>query len=377
MGLLLPLSGPHAALGHSLRESAAVALDEINRILRRSHGRMASVSAFVEDIGSSPARFRRALSHLVAGARVASVFGLCPTGLRAEMRAIVDRHDSLFWDPAPTAGGECSGRVIHGGPTPYQSLNHLVPWMAEQVGGRFLLVGTDRPWPAELVRVGREMVLEAGATPVGPAELFPPGHTDFADTLARIRRQDIDVVLSALTGASAVAFFLQYRAAGFDPRRTPIASPTLTEAVAGAATPKAVAGTIAAAPYFADWMSPANTLFIQRLRRHAAGAVRPDAMAEALWFQIHQFAAAALAMDLREIVPVNIREAAKGSRIDAPEGPVRIESDTLYTRLWPKIAVVEHSGRFRVLACADEPVRPLPFWGWPGKACVDAAVVER
>jgi len=373
VGLMLPLSGPEAALGRSIRDAILTAVEQLNG---SAGGRRPPLTVQVEDTRSDPRRFLRALSRQVWDAKAISLFGLCPPTARAEMRHLVEQTDSVFWDPSPSEGGECSRNIIHGGPTPHQSLKHVVPWIAAQAGRRFLLVGSDQPWPGELVRVCREMMKDIGAVAVGPAELMPPGHADFREVLDRIRRERADVVFSALTGESAIAFLRQFRARGFDHGETPVVSPTLDELIVAALPHGSAAGAIAAQPYFAGYTSAANTLFLQRLRRRSTAPAPAHAQAEAAWFQMRMFGAALDLLGGDDIAsPINIREAATSCTIDAPQGPVHIESDTLYTALWSKIAVLEPSGRFRVLARSDQPVRPLPYWGWPGKSCTGAGVV--
>jgi urea transport system substrate-binding protein len=329
VGLLLPLSGPEAPLGRAIAAATLMAVDEIGR-------RVTVTSA---DTGSDAKTFLRLLAQML-DRRVASVFGLCPAGAGQAMRTLLERSGGLFWDPAPTPGGECSEAVIHGGPTPFQSLGHLVPWLAENAGRRFLLVGGG-----PLAPVCRTLAADCGATVLEGAGFD------------RIRRERPDVVVSLLAGTTAAAFLRGYREAGFDQRDIPVASPCLSELVAAEAGP-AAAGAIAAAPYFASWPSPANSLFLQRLRRRAGATA--TAAAEAAWFQMHLFAQALARLDGAEPVPVNLREAARAVLVEAPQGPVRL--DGLHTLLWPRIAVAEPSGRFRPLAVAAEPLGPLPFW---------------
>ncbi len=370
IGLLLPLSGPDAALGQSMREAALLAVDDCNRTTR---GLRPAIVPVVEDSGADPRRFLARLTHLLSEKKIVSVFGLCPPAARGPMMALLQQSENLFWDCGPSEGGECSKHVIHGGPTPHQSLAQLLPWLVEQAGARLFLVGTDQPRPAELLRVARMMAGEIGANVVGPAELLPPGHTDFAATVARVQSSHVDVVISTLLDSSAVAFLRQYRAAGIDPLDIPVASPTLSAAIV-AANPAAALGAIACAPYFTEWLSPANALFLQRLRQHGS-TTSPGGETEAAWFLIKLFAAALDNLGGGDIAPLNLREAAKNCTVDAPQGQVRIEADTLYATQWPKIAVVETGGRFKILARSDEALHPLPFWAFGNKSCSDGGII--
>lgn len=370
VGLLYPLSGLDAARGQMACNAALLAIDEVNARAGRDGPMIAAVS---EDTRSDPRRYRAALRRMVWESKVACIFGLIPPDERDDTRSFVERYDGLFWDPAAYEGGECSKNLIHGGATPHQSLKHLVPWLAEQVGGRFLLVGGRDALSSELLRVCRSTLDGVGGEAVGRDVVVAPGHTDFSSVVRAAWIGRIDAVFSTLQGAQAAALLGQMKAGGIDPRQVPVASPTLSEIEVAAAGP-AAAGAIAAQPYFASWLSPENWRFMDRMRRRHGAKVAPSALAEATWFQFHLLADALSRLAEGDVHPINIRECAKDCEVAAPQGPVRLEGDTLHTVLWPKIGVVEPSGRVQVLARAREGIKPLPFWAHPGRVCTDGGV---
>lgn len=371
IGLLLPLTGPDAGRGRMVRNAAILAVDEINRRAGRD-GHF--IVALVEDSRSDAKAFGQGLRRLVGPERVASVFGLCPDESRDDLLRTLERMVGLFWDPAPYGGGECSKHVIHGGATPHQSLKHLVPWTVGQVGGRLMLVGGEGAYPRELMRVCRDVLSRVGAEAVGRDLVVPAQEADFTKVIERMRSGAVDAVFCALDGDRAVALLRQVKAAGIDPRATPIVSPTLSEMEVAAAGHGVATGHIAVQPWFATWMSPESWRFMDRMRRRHGGGAQPSALAESAWIQVHLFAAALGNLAGGDIHPVNLREAAKDRELAAPQGRVRIERDSLHTVLWPKIAVVEPSGRFKVLARAGKEVRPLPFWAHPNRACTDTGL---
>lgn len=367
LGLALPLSGAEAAQGQSVQEAVVLALNALQRRLPRP------IELHVEDTASDIARFGRALRGLVLDERVHTVLAPCPSDLRQAAVSFMEATGNLLWDPAPYEGGECSRHVIHGGPTPHQHLRHMVPWMMEQVGRRFLFVGSDLPHPRECLRVAADLLGRAGGTPLGPPLVVPPGHEDFSHVIRRIRRDRVDVVFSSLVGASQAGFLRQYREARLDPLEIPVASPTLGELDMAAAGPAILAGHVAVAPYFMDWDSPENTAFLERWRKRGGGRrPPPNAVAEAAWFQLHQMVRALEALGPGDLHPINLREAAKERQVLAPQGPVWVDADSLHTMLWPKIAVAEASGRFKVLAHPKAAVAPHPTWGYGGGRCTDA-----
>lgn len=353
IGLVLPLTGERAAEGMLARDAALASLDLANR--DRRPGRPL-ILAEIHDSRGEGGRFLASLRKL-ADDRAVSIFGLCPPDNRAAMIELLAARDALFWDPEPAESGGCGGPVIHGGPTPNQSLGALLPFMMAEVGRRVLVVGDAGGLRRTLLDAAWAMV-EVKAVPAGAPALVEG--RDFAPILRRIRRERVDVVLSVLDGTAQLDFLRAYRTARFDPLEIPIASPTLTEADMAAAGPGIATGHIAVQPYFSTWHSPENKVFLAALRRRAGPGAVPGPLAETLWWQIQLFAKALDALAPGEVHPITVREAARDREVAAPQGRVRLDGATLLAALWPKIAVADRAGWAKVLA---HTARPLPPQG--------------
>lgn len=351
VGLVLPLTGERAAEGMLARDAALAALDLANR--ERHPGRPL-ILAEIHDSRGEGGRFLAGLRKL-ADDKAVSVFGLCPPDSRTAMTELLTTRDALFWDPEPAEPGGCGGPVIHGGPTPNQSLGALLPFMTAEVGRRVLVIGDAGGRRRALLDAAWAMV-EVRATPVGAPALVE--RRDFAPILRRIRRERVDVVLSVLDGTAQLDFLRAYRAARFDPLEIPIASPTLTEADMAAAGPGIASGHIAVQPYFSTWRSPENEVFLAALRRRAGPGAVPGPLVETLWWQIRLFAKALDALGAGELHPITVREAARDREVAAPQGRIRLDGATLRAALWPKIAVVDQAGRAKVLAHTARPLVP-------------------
>lgn len=363
--LLLPLSGEDAALGQMLHGIAAAAIDAVNK------GRLAGARALVaqvEDWRSDPARFDALARRLAAGeGRAASLFGPCPPSGRGPLGTYLDQVDGLLWDPAGYEGGECSGGIIHGGPTPNQCLKQALPFLCAEVGRRFLLVGDEGIHSRALNRVARWALGRIGATVVAEATDDP------ASWLLRVRRERIDVIFCSLQGKRLAGILRAYRAAKLDPLERPIFAPTMTELDTRMVGGRLAAGHVACQPYFAGLRTLANDRFLVALRRRLGPAFVPTAVAEALWGQIHLFARAVSVLDDVDPHPVLVREAARDSEVALPQGRVRLEGENLHAALWPKIGVAENDGSFKVIARSDRRLGAEPFWGPPQGVCPAAA----
>lgn len=359
--LLLPLTGERAPLGRLLHGTALAAVEAINRARL---GGARAVELRVEDWASDPRRFDALVRALGSGeGRPAALMGPCPDPLRAELAQWLETYDGVLWDPQGHAGGECAGGILSFGPTPYQSLSQSLPYMAAEVGPRFLLVPGDGPTGRGLCAVARWALGRMSAEVVGEA-----GRDDRLGWPARLRRERVDVVLCTLEGAALVEFLRAYADARLDPHEIPILSPTMTELDLAAAGPALTAGHIACQPYFAGWRTLGNDRFLAAVRKQLGAGVAPTCQAEALWGLLHLFAIAVAALADLPLHPILVREAARGREVLLPQGRVRLEADTLLPSLWPKLAVATAEGGFKVIARSDRAVPPLPFWGRPACA---------
>ena len=353
--LPLPLTGPQAVLGRMLHGTALAAVDAANRAGLGGH---AAVAVQVEDTRSDPSRFEMLVRQFATGdGRPAAVFGCCPDDLRPGLGAWLDSVDGVLWDPQGYEGGECSAGIVHFGPTPYQSLSQALPFLAAEVGRRFLVVGGDGPRAAGLARVARWAVGRMDAELVGEGNA-----ENRLAWLGRARRERVDVIVCTLEGAALAAYLQAYAAARLDPLNIPMLCPAMTELEVAQAGPALAAGHVSCQPYFAGWRSLGNDRFLAALRPRLGG-VRPTALAEALWGQVLVFAAAVSRLDGLDLHPVLVREAARGGETLMPQGRVKLDEDSLHPRLWPKVAVASEDGDFKVIARARQAVAPLPFWG--------------
>src|SRR5690606_38315423 len=129
-----------------------------------------------------------------------------------------------------------------------------------------------------------------------------------------------------------------YAAARLDPLDVPMLCPALTELEVAQAGAALAAGHVSCQPYFAGWRSLGNDRFLTALASRLGSGVRPTALAEALWGQVHVFAAAVARLEGLKLHPVLVREAARGCEMLLPQGRIRLDEDNLHSRLWPKVA---------------------------------------
>jgi branched-chain amino acid transport system substrate-binding protein len=166
-------------------------------------------------------------------------------------------------------------------------------------------------------------------------------------------------VFSTIVGRTAQRFYRLYAEKGFDPSRLPIASLTMAEGEVREIGPEYCVGHLTAASYFGSLQSESNGRFKSAFAK-AFGADNPVSMwSAAAYAQVRLFAKAlahAGSLDTQRLV-----DAALGSSLDAPEGPVQIDPDNNHIWLTPRIGRVRSDGRFDIVWEGKGPIKPDPY----------------
>ncbi|MEX0430433.1 transporter substrate-binding domain-containing protein [Spiribacter insolitus] len=371
VGVLFSQTGAVAVVESTLHDACMMAIEEINAS-GGVNGRM--LKPFVEDPASDPATFADRANRLVRRDKVVSVFGSYTSASRQAVLPVVEGQNNLYWYPTLYEGRECSRNVMYGGAVPNQQQQEFVPWLMENFGGRFYLLGNDYVYPREENNVCR-MILDDFGGEVVNEEYVPLGHDSFSSIISRIRREQPDVIFCTLVGDSDVAFQREYRAAGLDAEKMPVASLTRSEVEVRAIGGDAAAGHFSSAPYFMGHDSPENEQFVEAYLSKYGGDQVTHFVNEAAYFQVYQFKAAVEALGDVDLTPAAIRDAAIGQSLRAPQGDILIDGN-LHTHLWPKIAQWQPDGQARVVVESSERVAPEPYWAYDFQTCTIAGLEE-
>ena len=145
----------------------------------------------------------------------------------------------------------------------------------------------------------------------------PLGHSEFSSVINKFKNTQPNVIFSTVVGDSVVALHRQYRAAGLDPGKMPMASLTTSENEVAAMGGDAAAGHFTSAPYFMVWDSPENHKFVDAYKKKyndyprlgsVVGYVTMKSLAAGI--------AKAKSTDTEKLV-----EAFKDLKVDSPFGP--------------------------------------------------------
>jgi ABC-type branched-subunit amino acid transport system substrate-binding protein len=358
VGLLFSLTGPYSAVARSMANGALLALDEINA---RAGLGVELVPVQLDPGGNIPLYAAMADQMLVRG--IKHIVGCYTSSSRKEIIPCFEKHDALLWYPSHYEGFESSANVVYTGAAPNQHIIPLIDYLMAYQGTRAFCIGSNYIWAWENNRILRETVLARRGSVIAE-RYFPVGETDFAAVIDAIIAARPSFVFNTLIGTSAYQFFRDFRRrcleAGIDqPRVMPVASCSLSEPELDEIGAEAVDGHLSASVYFGSISSRANAAFIDAYTRRFPDGPALSADAEASYLAM-KLLGIALATAGTDAVP-EVITAAIGLEIEAPQGRVRIDEDTLHAYLTPRIGRSTGAAQFEVIMEAKAPVRPDPY----------------
>jgi len=372
VGVLFSLTGTTAIIEESLNKATILAIEEINAAGGINGMKIVPIE---EDPASDPATFAEKARKLVVGDKCVSVFGSYTSASRKAVLPVFEKRDNLYWYPTLYEGRECSKNVVYTGAVPNQQQDEFVPWLIKNFGPKFYLIGSNYIYPKEENNYCKKLLEKHGGEVVDE-EYVPLGHSEFSSVINKFRSSEPNVIFSTVVGDSVVALHRQYRAAGLDPAKMPMASLTTSENEIAAMGGDAAAGHFTSAPYFMVHKSPENDKFVGAYQKRWGGDKVTHFVSEPSYFQVYLFKQAVEKLAASDITPPTIREAVKGESLIAPQGKVQIEKENLHTWLWPKIAQAKSDGQFEVLVDSKEWIAPVPYAAYPGQVCAEQGLQE-
>lgn len=372
VGVLFSLTGTTAIIEESLNKATIMAIEEINEAGGINGMKIVPI---VEDPASDPATFAEKARKLVVGDKCVSVFGSYTSASRKAVLPVFEKRNNLYFYPTLYEGRECSKNVIYTGAVPNQQQDEFVPWLVEKFGKKFFLIGSNYIYPKEENNYCKKLLEKLGGEVVNE-EYVPLGHSEFSSVISKIKSTEPNVIFSTVVGDSVVALHRQYRAAGLDPAKMPMASLTTSENEVAAMGGDAAAGHFTSAPYFMVHKSPENEKFVAAYRKRWGDDKVTHFVSEPCYFQMYMFKQAVEKLANSDISPDTIREAIKGVELIAPQGKVLLERENLHTWLWPKIAVAKSDGQFEVLKDSAEWKKPDPYAAYPNQKCTEEGLKE-
>ncbi len=357
VGVLWSQTGVTAVIEESQLKGTLLAIEEVNEAGGINGRELVPV---IYDPASEPVNFARLADRLLTEDDVTTIFGCYTSSSRKAVLPVVERRNGLLWYPTLYEGFEYSPNVIYTGAAPNQNSLKLAEYMMEIYGPRFFFVGSDYIYPRESNRIMRELLDARGGTVVAERYLdLLASPNDFKPVMRDIKQMRPDVIFSTVVGQATAHLYQCYADAGLDPKVTPIASLTTTEAEVGLMGADVGEGHITAAPYFEGVETEANNVFVLRFKKRFGDSELTNMCVEAAYFQIHVFAKALAetnTMDTDILRPMVL-----GSEFNAPQGHICIDDSNSHTDLWTRIGKVNRLGHFDIDWESRMAVKPDPY----------------
>ncbi|MDX2005574.1 MAG: urea ABC transporter substrate-binding protein [Meiothermus sp.] len=365
VGVLHSLTGTMAISEITVANATELAVEEINA----AGGVLGRKLVVVKEDGASDwPTFAQKAEKLIQQDKVSAVFGAWTSASRKSLLPVFEKYKHLLFYPVQFEGNECSPNIIYSGAQPNQQALPALDWALEKGYKRIFLLGSDYVYPRTANLILKKHITARGATLAGE-EYMALGGTEFASIIAKIKAAGPQLIINTLNGDSNVAFFKQYKAAGYDAKRLPVVSFSIAEQEAQAIGTDLLNGQFAAWNYFQSLDNPANKKFVAAYKKkYGAGAVITDPMIHG-YINVYLWKAAV--EKAKSFDPVAVRKAIVGVSLkDTPMGTVTVEPNGSITQA-VYIGESGAGGQFKILWQSKGVVKPEPYdkLAFPGKTC--------
>jgi ABC-type branched-subunit amino acid transport system substrate-binding protein len=261
----LPLSEGWEPYGNTQIQAAEIAVAELN-----DNGGLdgQEVEFVVENNQVDPQTTRDMASRLVEQENADIILGPISSANRIAMASEVSRLQvpALYASQyeGDVAEDYCNEGMYQLGDVPLQKINPFIPYLMEEHGESFYLLGDDYVWPQEINGVVREVVDSEGGEIVGE-EYVSLDTTDFTSIIPRIEQADPDILFMTVTGAGPAAIQDQMHEQDVRDQFTQVGLAHGQGVIQGASS-EASEGVLTCHMYFENIDNEANNEFVQKLK---------------------------------------------------------------------------------------------------------------
>ncbi|MGA8056518.1 MAG: urea ABC transporter substrate-binding protein [Burkholderiales bacterium] len=371
VGVLHSLSGTMAISETVLKDTALMAIDEINA----KGGVMGyTIEPVVVDPASNWPLFAEKARQLLTQDKVAAVFGCWTSVSRKSVLPVFEELNGLLFYPVQYEGEELSKNVFYTGAAPNQQAIPAVEYLMSKEGGgakRFFLLGTDYVYPRTTNKILRAFLKSKGVDEKDIEEVYTPfGHTDYQTIVGNIKKFSAGgktAVVSTINGDSNVPFYKELGNQGLKATDVPVVAFSVGEEELRGVDTKPLVGHLAAWNYFMSLKNPVNDEFKKKWAEYAKakklpGADKPitnDPM-EATYIGIHMWKQAV--EKAKSFEPDKVIAAMAGQSFAAPNG-FTIKMDEKNHHLWKPVFIgeIKPDGQFNVVWKTPGPIRAQPW----------------
>jgi urea transport system substrate-binding protein len=356
VGVLHSLSGLLAWTETPVVDATMLAIREINE---RGGIRGRMIEPIVVDGKSSEAVFARKAAKLIDERGAAVLFGCWTSACRKAVVPIVEERNSLLFYPVQYEGLEASPNVVYTGAVPNQQIIPGVRWAFDILSARrFFLVGWNAIYSWAAHEIIRDEIAAAGGEIVGEAYLDLDG-VNVHEVVREIAAAQPDFIVNSTVGDLNLLYTRMLRGSGVSSDKVPSLYLSVGEAELLSHSTGDAVGDYAVWNYFQSIERPENRAFVDRFRgRYGPRRVTNDPM-EAAYVAVNLWARAAEAAGPDNVA--DLRAALPGPVYEAPDGPVRVDSETQHIWKTARVGQFRSDNQFSILWSSEQPIRPEPF----------------
>lgn len=358
VGILHSLSGTMSISEVSVKDATMLAIEEINAaggVLGKK------LEPIIEDGASDWPTFAEKAKKLIQQDGVAVVFGCWTSASRKAVKPVFEELNGLLFYPVQYEGLEQSPNIFYTGAEPTQQIIPGVDYFVKEMGKKKIyLLGSDYVFPRTANLIIKEQLKALGVELAGE-EYVPLGGTEFSTIISKIQEAKPDAIFNTLNGDSNVAFFKQFKDAGFTAESLPVMSVSVAEEEVRGIGAEYLAGHLTAWNYYQTTDTPENAKFVEAYKKaYGADRVTADPI-EAGYFGVYLWKA--MVEKASSTAVDKVKEAAKSGEISyaAPEGLVKIDGETQHTYKIVRIGKVNAEGLIDEVWSTKESVKPDPY----------------
>ncbi|MBW7881411.1 MAG: urea ABC transporter substrate-binding protein [Caldilineaceae bacterium] len=358
VGILHSLSGTMAISEVSVKDATLLAIDEINKAGGVMGKQLVPV---IEDGASDWPTFAEKARKLISQDGIAVVFGCWTSASRKAVLPVFEELNGLLFYPVQYEGLEASPNIFYTGAEPTQQIIPGVEFLVNELGAKKIyLLGSDYVFPRTANLIIKEQLKALGVELAGE-EYVPLGGTEFSTIISKIQEAQPDAIFNTLNGDSNVAFFKQFKDAGFTAESLPVMSVSVAEEEVRGIGPENIAGHYTAWNYYQTTDTPENMSFVAAYKAaYGDDRVTADPI-EAGYFGVYLWKAMVEKAGSTDVDAV--REAAGTGEIEflAPEGLIKVDPDNQHTYKYVRIGKINAEGLIDEVFASETAIKPDPY----------------
>ena len=358
VGILHSLSGTMSISEVSVKDATLLAIEEINAA-GGIMGKM--IEPIIEDGASDWPTFAEKARKLIQQDQVAVVFGCWTSASRKAVLPVFEELNGLLFYPVQYEGLESSPNIFYTGAEPTQQIIPGIEFLINELGSKKIyLLGSDYVFPRTANLIIKAQ-LEAAGVELAGEEYVPLGGTEFSTIISKIQEAAPDAIFNTLNGDSNVAFFKQFKDAGYTAETLPVISVSVAEEEVRGIGAENVAGHYTAWNYYQTTATPENEKFVAAYKAaYGDDRVTADPI-EAGYFGVYAWKALVEAAGSTDVAAVTGAADASEIEIAAPGGPIKVDGETQHMYKTVRIGQIGADGLITEVWASEGPVKPDPF----------------